>query len=134
MFDCSRPGIANSKVMLVCLNRNYQSRENCMYELKQASSLCRPIVTLVMEDNPLKWASREVQDLCQLNNRLYVNFNRMGKMNWNDESGPTADMLAQYGCFSLSAIPYGHPLASCQRHEQRKWSCEYSSAILAWTH
>ena len=36
LLGSMRKGIASSKIVLACLNETYQTRENCMFELREA--------------------------------------------------------------------------------------------------
>jgi hypothetical protein len=51
------------------------------------------MVALTTDDNPLSWATPEVQELCHLRTRLFVNIAQVAKLRWNDEAGPSNDML-----------------------------------------
>ena len=87
-------GISNSRIVLVCLNSIYQTRENCMFELREASK-CDPtkqIITLFIESNCQTWISDEVKELCQLNNldlNNYLDVSELQNEDWNnsDEDG-----------------------------------------------
>jgi serine/threonine protein kinase len=94
MVQSMKQGIASSKVVIICLSKTFQKRENCMFELREAAvNNPKPIVTIVTDDNPFNWATNEVQDLCQLRTRLYVNLANVAKLNWSDEGGPSPEML-----------------------------------------
>ena len=42
-------GIARSKVVVVCLNRFYMTRPNCLFELQQAYDMGKTIMLLAIE-------------------------------------------------------------------------------------
>ena len=91
--ESTKRGIASSKVVIACVNPTYQSRDTCIFELREANATGKPIVSLVTEDDPLTWATPEVQDLCKLKSRLYVNICDVAKWNWKDDQGITPEML-----------------------------------------
>jgi hypothetical protein len=102
-----KTGISNSKVMLACLNSTYQSRENCMFELKEAHSTSKPIISLIIEENAFEWISDEAKTLCKLNDSIGINDNMnapsplpyldlsdMAKLEW-DQDETNEDQLTK---------------------------------------
>ena len=78
-----------SKVVLVCLNSTYEGRKNCMFELKEAKSINKTIVTLICQPNPLDnlpsisgWAGKittfgNAMDLCSLEAMKYYDIGEL---------------------------------------------------------
>jgi hypothetical protein len=73
-------GIAQSKVVLVCLSKTYVTRPNCLFELREAARQGRSIVVLLLDgiegwkenithDNKL---IEEISDICQFSTKMYV--------------------------------------------------------------
>jgi hypothetical protein len=89
MKKCMEEGIMRSKVFLVCLNSTYEGRENCMFELKEAKSINKTIVTLICQPNPLDklpsisgWAGKittfgNAMDLCSLKAMKYYDIGEL---------------------------------------------------------
>lgn len=74
-------GIDNSKVFLACVSNNYQTSEYCRQELKYAKECKKPIITILLNhnndnsnksNNTLQWIDKEIQDLCQMKDCLFV--------------------------------------------------------------
>jgi hypothetical protein len=102
MIDSMRTGIANSTVVLACLSSVYQTRENCMFELREASSgqFLKPKISLVIEENPELWLSKELLNICNIDlnvdvhKRNYIDVSSAGKLSWEDPEGiVTAEMI-----------------------------------------
>jgi serine/threonine protein kinase len=62
LHESMKDGIANSNVVLVCCNRTYQTRKNCMFELAEAKKhISLPIVAVGLEIEPMsEWANAEL--------------------------------------------------------------------------
>jgi serine/threonine protein kinase len=67
MEESMRQGIERSTVVVACVSRHYQTRPNCMFELKEATICNKPILLLSLESDLMSWASDELKQLCQLN-------------------------------------------------------------------
>lgn len=68
-------GIANSTVFVVFLNSSYQTRPNCMFELREAKRMNKTIISVILDPQPTGpsgWACEEVLDICQLSTKMYV--------------------------------------------------------------
>ena len=85
-----KSGIANSKVVLICLNSLYQSRENCLFELREAYNTNKSTLTLLIEENKQSWVSPEVRE--KLNLESSIDFGELSNMDWDREDGPTEEM------------------------------------------
>lgn len=79
-----REGIAKSTIVLVCVNSTYQSRQNCMFELKETARLHpnKKIVSLILESRTTWAPSMEMDSILKFNNHMYC-----------DISGVAADPL-----------------------------------------
>ena len=95
-----KKGISKSKVMLVCFDALYQSRPNCMFELKEAAKLQSvkeyPIILLVLQPNLTDWISMECKELCQVDKKLYIDISKVASLplgNGNDLTIETIDSL-----------------------------------------
>jgi serine/threonine protein kinase len=99
-----RSGIENSKVVIACLNSKYQSRENCLFELRYAAGLApvKPIVTLVIEENPFSWASPEILEICQLKQKLFVDLSRFTRFDWEEHDNQESTSSSP-----AAAVPIG---------------------------
>jgi hypothetical protein len=85
-------GIQNSNVVLVCLNKAYQERVNCMKELRWAASFGKEMVVLVIEKDVFTWANDEVKGLCKLSTKMFVDISDLADCNWQDKDAPVADL------------------------------------------
>jgi serine/threonine protein kinase/outer membrane protein assembly factor BamB len=103
MKHSMRQGIMNSSVVLVCMSEVYQSRDNCMFELREAASMDppKPIVPLIIQASPEKWASEELFNLCKIkvvdgadSAPQYLQIDDLAQLPWAD-GDITSDMLAQ---------------------------------------
>ncbi len=89
-------GIESSHIVLVCLNKLYESRENCMYELSEACKRNKNIVTLVTEPDPFSWAGSSantaygnVKDMCELSTKMFINIGELcTRPGWPVENDP----------------------------------------------
>ena len=93
-------GIDASKLTLVCVDEGYQTSANCMYELKHARKIDEPLhapkptLTLVIEENPFSWMNPELQDLCELKNKLFVDMSVLAAdVGWQD--APSESLLLE---------------------------------------
>jgi hypothetical protein len=88
-------GISNSKVVLACVNSFYQSRENCLIELREAVATQKTLVTLVIEDNPFAWANEEIKTLCEIKTKMFINIGNQirNPLDWESDEGPTIEMI-----------------------------------------
>jgi hypothetical protein len=68
-------GIANSRVVLVCLNQHYLTRSNCIFELKEASKQNKVIIPLILEDKfllNLADVSGDPISILDFSNKMFV--------------------------------------------------------------
>ena len=79
-------GIESSKIVLICLNHLYLSRENCLFELREAHKRNKILVILLIEPK-MQQVSHEALDLCQLKRKLYVDIGELASLSyWYDKS------------------------------------------------
>ena len=86
-------GISKSKMVLACVNSTYQNRENCMFELREANRLNKPIISLVIEENPFQWASNELKKICEFQSKMFVDISSVVSLNWENDSRVTNEMI-----------------------------------------
>jgi hypothetical protein len=57
-----------SKAIIVCVDRNFQSNPTFMAELKEIRDLLpyKSVITLVLEENINVWASQDLKNLCRI--------------------------------------------------------------------
>ena len=89
MSHSMRTGIERSKVMLACVSPAYQNSKNTMFELQYArnyidaeSGLRKPIITVVLEESVLTWASDDLKLLCDIRSfggTMYVKLSSVAK-------------------------------------------------------
>jgi hypothetical protein len=92
-----RDGIANSTVVVVCLNRLYMSRENCMFELKEAYKTGKRIIVFAIEPNVFDWinGNAECKAMCDVSAHMLCDAGVVAvKAGWEAEAGPTAELKA----------------------------------------
>jgi hypothetical protein len=91
-----RAVIANSKIVVACIDGAYQTNESCMYELRQARKAGggKTVIALVMQETPLSWGSDELVELCQLKSSIFVDIGRNAALPWARDEGPDSDMLS----------------------------------------
>jgi serine/threonine protein kinase/sugar lactone lactonase YvrE len=77
-----KEGIANSKVVVACINQKFQERKNCMFELGYASGIKKPIVAIFMEEEPFKWANKEVKDCCKMVGKVFLDIGDVCSKDW----------------------------------------------------
>ena len=65
-------GITAATVFLCLISREYQSSKNCMFELDNAKSMGKPIITLVAQPKPFDWASPALLEAASLSTHLFV--------------------------------------------------------------
>ena len=87
LTESMRQGIANSKVVIACINEGYQTRPNCMYELREAAALkkTKPLVTLFIQSEPFKWVTQDVKDLCDITTKMFVDIGDIAEKKWSEE-------------------------------------------------
>lgn len=99
-------GVRKSSVVLICLNKDYQNRPNCMFELNEAyaasqdPSLNVKIVLLVLEKDVFTWATPDVKTKCNLQYNMFVDISgvyepshgRWNKDSWGPVDSPTPEM------------------------------------------
>ena len=88
-------GIAHCKVFLACFSRTYQNSENCMFELTNASSINKPIVTILMENDHLSWANSVCQEICRFTDMMYLDLSDLvGLQDWTADEGPSMNTMS----------------------------------------
>jgi serine/threonine protein kinase len=83
-----KTGILTSDIFLVCLDKLYQTRENCLFELRWAAENKKErIVVIVLEAFPPEdyWVNEEVKELCQLNHHMYIDLSELRHWSWKGE-------------------------------------------------
>ena len=78
-------GIANSKVVVACVNSKYQSRPNCMFELTETIRMFpnKPIVTILTQSKPHEWATDQLKSLCNFEAKMYVDIGAIAAEQWD---------------------------------------------------
>ena len=95
-------GIENSTVTIACVNAHYQTRPNCMWELRHARSagVDKPVLAVFLDEDPRgsSWANDEVKDLCRVDTHLFFDLGRLARdPSWIAPApdGPSPDLLAE---------------------------------------
>jgi hypothetical protein len=86
----------NCKVVLVCLNSEYQSSANCMTELKFAMQSSAGICPVFIQSNKSEWLSEDVVYFCQLRSdavRSADVSDQLSHADWLNDDGPTSEIL-----------------------------------------
>ena len=87
MTKSMEEGIERSKVVVVCLNKLYPTKPNCMFELDTAVALGKHIITIVLDENVMSWANDKVKDACGISTvggSMYVDMSRLAKEDWEN--------------------------------------------------
>jgi hypothetical protein len=88
-------GIGNSKVVIVCADSTYQSRPHCLFELSEARKLPdKPTITLVIEPDPLSWATEAMTDLCRFETQQFVDISELRSL--HSRSGDDAMLNSKF--------------------------------------
>jgi serine/threonine protein kinase len=102
-------GIKNSKVVIACIDKEYESRENCMHELRGAAKEGKPIVALVLDDissvlsgntNAAWRVSKEMDDILKFKTRLFHNMRALSEdqfwaANASKNEDPPLDLMTR---------------------------------------
>ena len=112
-------GIEKSIVVLACVDSVYQTRPNCMLELKHAHKVVtekgsknwttqkghrtKCIIGVMMEDGiswqtgPAtgNWGTDEVKDILDTKGKMFVSLHALNSPAWEDPDGPTEQMLGE---------------------------------------
>jgi hypothetical protein len=114
MVKSMSDGVQNSSVILVCASEAYQNSNYCMFELKESYTLKKPILTIVIQENPLSWASEKYCELCTLKSNQYIDISKYStEINWNinDNESNNNDLLLEFNLhlenISTKAIEMG---------------------------
>ena len=92
--ESMQSGIADSKIVLVCLGTIYQSSVNCMYELREAKKQNKTMVGLFIEEDYWQKALKEVKDTCDFAGKMFHDVGSLAsKAEWYQESGPSPQLL-----------------------------------------
>jgi serine/threonine protein kinase len=80
--ECMIDGIEHSKVILVCLNSHYATRESCLFELREAKKRNKIIIALLIEPG-IEMIVNEATELCQIGKKRYVDIGTVAtKVEW----------------------------------------------------
>ena len=102
-------GIRKCKVFLCCLNSTYESRDNCMFELRETRRLHpdKPVVTLLLQNpfgdpskDPGAWdAKQETRDLLNFKGAMFCDLSKSVAVNErfkpSHADGPTPELLKE---------------------------------------
>ena len=101
-----RQGIERSSVVLACINKTYEQRPNCVFELQEAVKANKPIITLNIEkEGPFAWAGKntthgDLMELCSLKTKFFVDIGALAcRPDWTtdqdtlDDSSPLFEEL-----------------------------------------
>jgi serine/threonine protein kinase len=90
-------GIENAHYTLACLSSIYQSRENCMFELRKAQQQGKPIIAVFIEDDYFNKAHDEVKTICDFKNKLFCDGlgTIAGDQGWKSNDGPSRDLVCK---------------------------------------
>jgi hypothetical protein len=80
-------GIKNSKIFICCLNQLYQTRENCLFELRKAVEINKTILTISLDSDLFVWSTPEVKDLCQISTKLFIDISNITSFVSSDDNG-----------------------------------------------
>lgn len=127
--ECMKKGIANSKVVVLCVNKKYQQRRNCMYELEEAKAKESIIVTIVTDADPLSWAEDRVKEVCNFETNSYCDLSELGGLEWDAEDGPSDatldDLTLKVG--ALKNLLEQHDCIPTLNEASMKQSCNETS-------
>ena len=85
-------GIKNSAVVLACVDEAYQSRLNCMYELKNTRDMSKPLITVLTQSNVSVWGSIELKSICQVGTATIIDLASLAtKDGWTRPDGAPDD-------------------------------------------
>jgi serine/threonine protein kinase len=111
MIDSMKSGITNSTVVLACLSSVFQTRENCMFEIREAMSLSppKPIVPIIIEENVNIWMSQELASLFNVakddfSTKSFVDISMASKLQWEDSEGIVTKEMSHVLESSLSQL------------------------------
>ena len=100
-----KSGIENSKVVLACMDAEYQKRDNCMLELRHAhecvikSGHCTKAILAVMMEDGISWGTNwgtdEVKDILDTRGKMFVSLHALNTPAWESADGPTEEMLQE---------------------------------------
>jgi serine/threonine protein kinase len=97
MQSSAKSGIINSKIVLACVDNDYQQLSNCIFELKTASEIHnKTIVTLSLKANIDDWARKDLASICDLQSKqLFLDMSNISELGWGSDEGPSKTMLEQ---------------------------------------
>ena len=88
-----RDGVGQSKVFLCCFNSTYETRANCLLELKECVKVYpdKPVITLMMEDpwdKSTTWkVKQEFKDMLDFNKKMFCPIHEVASnMAWGNPS------------------------------------------------
>jgi serine/threonine protein kinase len=96
-------GIENSKVTLVCLNRHYATRENCLFELREAKKRNKIIIALLIEPG-IEMIVNEATELCEVKKKRYVDIGSIATKEEWEKSDSISDSLIADLRVSMEAL------------------------------
>lgn len=91
-------GIARSHLMLVCVNKTYQERPNCMFELETAAQKYpdKKRITLVLEPDVFSWANESLSGLCELQIKRWFDLSKAIEAgDWESQDVPPTEEMQQ---------------------------------------
>jgi hypothetical protein len=98
-------GILSSSVFVACVNSKYQAAHFCMFELKEAIRLNKPIICVVLDELPYlnglvvtngkSWVTPEFNQMCQFSTKMYSSLVDLAKLPWKKDEEPTQPMMIQ---------------------------------------
>jgi pullulanase/glycogen debranching enzyme len=86
-----KDGINKSEVIIICANNLYQSRPNCMFELREAVKNDKKIIALFIEENPFVWANDELKTLAKIDTNMFVDLSEIAKLDWDNNNNISND-------------------------------------------
>lgn len=90
-------GITNSTVLIACVNESYQTSAYCMFELKKAAELKKPIIALMLQPGT-DWTSSELRAICQYDKHLYCDISAVASQSsmWVTGVEPSESAFSEF--------------------------------------
>lgn len=80
-------GLANSSVMLLCADDLYQTKPNCLFELREAYRMGKIILLVTLKEDVFSWASPEMKDKCNIIGKMFVDISAVAQLDWGRDDG-----------------------------------------------
>ena len=80
-------GLANSSVMLLCADELYQTKPNCLYEMREAFRMGKIILLVTLKGDVFTWASPEMKDKCDIVGKMFVDISAVAQLDWGQDDG-----------------------------------------------